>query len=198
MKALISFLMLVPMMAIGQKTTLVLAPYFYDPTSLGGYQGPFLWLDTQAPSIRYQQVYQNSDFQLFTTGPQTTTEITFATGAGPLNVNLASIQMDLSTTSKAPDGLSSIFSQNIGSDDKTVFSGPVHLFSDGSTYGVRIPLQQPFFYDPGVENLLLDVRNFKTIPAYFPSGRFHRGCFAPGEGCVLLRGLSRREQSVGF
>jgi hypothetical protein len=78
------------------------------------------------------------------------------------DTTLPSIQIDLSTTAKAPDALSPIFAQNVGADDRVVLSGPLSIRAPGPSLGwdVHIPLTHPFFYLPSSGNLLLDVRNF--------------------------------------
>lgn len=136
----------------------------FNAQNITGYQGPFLWDNMQAPSIRYQQVYRNSDFTDFVQGPVMINEISFDTSAAAINVSFANIQVDLSTTSAQPDGLSSTFSANVGHDDAMVYSGPVQLKTTGfGPYEAHIFLQHPFFYDPAMGNLLLDVRNYQTI-----------------------------------
>ncbi len=97
-------------------------------------------------------------------------EISFDTSAAAINVSLANVQVELSTTSAQPDGLSATFSQNVGHDDAVVFSGPLHLQTSGfGPFQAHIFLQQPFYYDPRMGNLLLDVRNYQTIaPRLFP------------------------------
>jgi hypothetical protein len=117
-------------------------------------------------SQRYQQVYGSSEFS----GPFLITDIEFRpdafTGAA-FSSTLSSIQIDLSTTAAAVDGLSSTFAANVGSNDTVVFSGPLTLSSSDTgpaggpkTFDIVIVLQTPFLYDPALGNLLLDVRNF--------------------------------------
>jgi hypothetical protein len=131
---------------------------------------PFLSPNTSAPSIRYQQVYASSDFIplcgpvscMTGVSPFLISDITFREAFGStagIDVNLANVQIDLSTSSKSPDGLTSNFAANIGTDDSVVFSGPLHFYE---TDGLKITLQKPFLYDPRRGNLLLDVRNFVT------------------------------------
>src|SRR5262249_55470181 len=74
---------------------------------------------------------------------------------------LPSVQVDLSTTAKGGDGLSTVFSENVGTDDAIVFPrGPLPLRGTYEATDTIIPLSTPFFYDPRAGNLLLDVRNF--------------------------------------
>jgi hypothetical protein len=80
--------------------------------------------------------------------------------AGPFAETFPRVQVDLSTTSRGPDGLSPVFSENIGPDEATVY-GPGPLYLSGS---FAIPpgfmFERPFLYDPTAGNLLLDIRNF--------------------------------------
>jgi hypothetical protein len=71
-------------------------------------------------------------------------------------------QINLSTTSRSIDGLSPIFSENVGVDDTSIIPrGPFELgVRSGPSFGVIINLPRPFLYDPSQGNLLLDVRNF--------------------------------------
>ena len=124
------------------------------------------------PSMRYQQVYAAGDFAS-TGGPITIRQLAFrlsGQGGNSFNTTLPDIQIDLSTTRKAPDGLSATFSDNTGSDNTVVISrGPLAFSSAGSDLGgyyafdILIPLTQPFTYDPSKGNLLLDVRSFAPV-----------------------------------
>jgi hypothetical protein len=125
---------------------------------------------------RYQQVYAASDF------PESLviTAISFRPDAflgNPFASTLSSIQINLSTTSVAPDTLPehTIFADNVGLDDTIVFGqGPLSLSSSATgpaggpkDFDITIVLTTAFFYDPSLGNLLLDVRNFaggKTTP----------------------------------
>ena len=78
------------------------------------------------------------------------------------------IQINLSTTSATDDNLSLTFANNVGITDTIVFArGPLSLSSafTGSANGPKdfdivITLTTPFFYDPSMGNLLMEVRNF--------------------------------------
>jgi hypothetical protein len=120
-------------------------------------------------SQRYQQVYAASEFASFSE-PQNITQILFRPDAffgSAFSSTLPNIQINLSTTSKAPDRLSTAFADNIGNDDTVVFSGPLSLSSaftgpagGPKDFDIVINLMTPFLYNPGAGNLLLDVRNF--------------------------------------
>src|SRR5678815_4864698 len=80
---------------------------------------------------------------------------------GFLNVDITSLQINLSTTSKGPDGLSTVFSENIGANETVVFGPRPARFGPGSPLPeYTFQLDEPFFYDPSAGNLLMDVRNF--------------------------------------
>jgi len=127
---------------------------------------PFNLANFGLTSQRYQQVYSSSEFS----GLFLITDIEFrpdAGGGAAFSSTLPSIQIDLSTTTAAVDGLSSTFSANVGSNDTIVFSGPLSLSSSFTgpaggpkNFDIVIVLQTPFLYDPALGNLLLDVRNF--------------------------------------
>ncbi len=73
-----------------------------------------------------------------------------------------SITMSLSTHPVLPFHLSTRFGENIGSDAKTVFRGPLSVIDSAPGQGLKpfdalIPFESPFFYDPRNGNLLLDV-----------------------------------------
>jgi hypothetical protein len=118
-----------------------------------------------APSLRYQQIYDASQFPW--TGPIPISAIAFRpdqtanpTG-GPLD-----LEIWLSTTSAAPDALSATFAQNVGPDAVLVFDDTIALStavtpsaSAPKNFDIVIPLATPFPYDPTQGNLLLDLRN---------------------------------------
>jgi hypothetical protein len=144
--------------------------YVVSPLALGNIEanGPFLVDQRLASSFRYQQVYAASDFARIGS-PMLITELRFDPSEGSvfsIDVNLENIRIDFSTTTSVPDGLSAMFAENVGADNTVAFSGPLRFFDTAvETFGVHIPLQTPFFYDPSRGNLLMDVRNYVTIPA---------------------------------
>ena len=141
-------------------------------------------------SQRYQQVYAASEFDTLRGLELLITQILFrpdATFGTAFSSVLPNIQINLSTTSAAPNSMSTVFANNVGSDDKVVFSGPLSLSSANSgpaagpkNFDIVINLMNPFRYNPSVGSLLLDVRNFgggttTLFDAQFPSTPTSRG-----------------------
>jgi hypothetical protein len=114
------------------------------------------------PPARYQQLNFAAEFGAIT-GPTLITEIAFRAGptANPFTHTVADLQINLSTAAVTP--LSGTYATNVGSDDTTVFAGPLvmNVVSPKSSlrpWEILIPLTTPFLYDPSVGDLLLDVR----------------------------------------
>ena len=79
---------------------------------------------------------------------------------------IADIQISLSTTSKAVDGLSNTFADNVGSDSTTIYSGSLTLSSTNAAgpggthvFDIAIHFQNDFVYNPASGNLLLSIVN---------------------------------------
>jgi len=142
------------------------------PNSLAGAEGntdlgyPF----SVAGTMRYQQVYNASQFGAIPSGGELITQIAFRPdgiyGYG-FTHTIGNIQIDLSTTAGAPGSLSLTFANNVGVNDKTVFNGALTLSSADTgpaggprNFDILIPLATPFFYNPAAGNLLIDIRNF--------------------------------------
>jgi hypothetical protein len=114
------------------------------------------------PSMRYQQVYLGSEMelsQIISINFRLVSE--FPSTFGP--TVLPDVRIDLSTTQAVPDALESIFENNIGPDNTTVFLGDLALSAPDCTgtpcpFDITIPLQMPFSFNPSEGNLLLDVR----------------------------------------
>jgi hypothetical protein len=122
--------------------------------------------------FRYQQVFDASQFSSINlAGGWINGMILRADGGSVLGgpgYSVPSLQINFSTTSKLPDGLSSTFAQNVGADDTVVFGpalrGVGALYVNGSSpqpfYELQaISFSNPFFYDPLRGNLLMDIRN---------------------------------------
>lgn len=132
---------------------------------------PFNIANVNFSSQRYQQVYAASQFGGLPVGGGLITQIVFrpdATFGSAFMSTLPDIQINLSTTSAGDDGLSSTYANNVGADDTVVFArGPLTLSSaftgppnGPKDFDIVITLTTPFFYNPALGNLLLDVRNF--------------------------------------
>jgi len=129
---------------------------------------PFLVPTNGAPSVRYQQLCSALDFSHHGSPQYLITRISFTYGptSGGIDVVLPNVQIWFSTTLRQVDSLSPVFADNIGPNNTLVYSGPLHLFWQQpiGAFGFHIPLQQAFLYDWRAGNLLMDVRNYQTVP----------------------------------
>jgi hypothetical protein len=142
-----------------------------SPNTLRTIQGDtgnlFPILSTQP--LRYQQVYDRSEFAGFAAGGEYITQLAFRVHSPGIafSASIGSLQVNLSTTPKAPDTLSATFADNVGSDDTIVFPAASVDFStsvagpaDGpQAFDMVITFTTPFLYDPSKGNLLVDIRN---------------------------------------
>jgi hypothetical protein len=122
-----------------------------------------------AKPIRYQQVYDHSQFAGFAAGGEYITQMAFRVHSPgiPFTASIGAFQVNLSTTTKAADALSPTFSQNVGADDTVVFPPASIQFStsvsgpaDGpQAFDLVVTFTMPFLYDPSKGNLLVDIRN---------------------------------------
>lgn len=127
-------------------------------------------------SMRWQQVYISSEIGQAGMIDKVSFRLEPSSrGGNGFSASYPGITIQLSTTDKNPVGLggnplSNTFTENIGPDVKTVYSGNLNLSApdcvrdlpggDESScpFDVMIPLQQMFPYDPAGGNLLLDIR----------------------------------------
>jgi hypothetical protein len=120
--------------------------------------------------MRYQQVYHASQFAALH-GGGLILSIAFRpsvfTGSA-FSAILPSVDIWLSTAPSGvgPGSLSSSFAANIGADATLVFSGALPLSSANTgsparDFDIVINLTTPFFYDPQLGNLLLEVFNYQ-------------------------------------
>ena len=133
--------------------------------------GPFGSADIPffVPTARYQQVYGASDFGAISPAGGFISEIWFGRAQSSPDFPgaiLQNVALSFSTTAKAVDGLSSVFAENRGADAKTVHSGPLPFSSSDADlpFTTRIQLDQPFYYNPAVGNLLLEIENHHGLP----------------------------------
>lgn len=119
--------------------------------------------------LRYQQVYDKSQFAGFAAGGEYITQFAFRVHSPgiPFTASISDFQVNLSTTAKTPEGLSATFADNVGTDDTVVFPSASVQFAtsvsgsadDPQAFDLVITFTTPFLYDPAKGNLLLDVRN---------------------------------------
>lgn len=137
---------------------------------------------------RYQQIYAAAQFSQPSNGGQYYQKyfaamtnggwisdifFRFQGGSPVFNTVVSNVEIHLSTSPRAPDGLSPVFSDNVGQDDTKVFSGSLLLInssrSNPEPYETHVLLDTNFWYNPTRGNLLLDVRvhqgvNFLPAP----------------------------------
>ena len=157
--------------------------------------GPFSQFSTppNITSMRYQEVYASHQFSELNHGGGFITGVGYAIiGGGGLQAGgvIPKLQINLSTTSKGPDGLSTVFSENVGADNRIVV-GPKPVYVAVNTPGhppgfsVFIPFDKPFFYDPSQGNLLVDVLNFEA-PGFIDSAGPFAGVFKMGDSISVV------------
>jgi len=117
--------------------------------------------------FRFQQVIAASVFP----GPVWIIGVTVrpdgALVSGPFTVNNGDLLVQLSTTTRPPDGLAATYALNIGPDVTTVFNGPATTSVSNTgpaggpkAFNAATPFTTPFLYDPAAGNLLLDRQSF--------------------------------------
>ena len=120
-------------------------------------------------SCRFQQVYASSQFSAFG-GPRLITGIAFRPDGNigfNLMPHLSLLEISLSTTTRAPDGLSATYADNIGLDNTQVFNNQF-LWATSNTgpaggpkdFDIVVVFTTSFLYDPSQGNLLIDVRGY--------------------------------------
>ena len=154
---------------------------------------PFTCNFNPQPGFTYQQVYSQTEFSK----PANIKELIFYQ-LFP-NVVLADgvFTFSLSTTSKPVNGLSTTsFADNLGSDNKIVFSATLPAMTDGE---LIIPLDSSFNYNPKFGNLLMTISSsdFSTAPT---NGFFQKDQDPNGPmSRLVLNGLGQIEaQDLGL
>jgi Immunoglobulin domain len=129
--------------------------------------------------VREQDVYGAS---YFPTQTIVITGIRFrptVNGGGQAFTNtISNIQFSLSSTTNSADQLSSIFSDNIGTNVTTVFSGSLPLSSryagpasGPKAFDMVVNFTTPFVYNPSSGNLLLDIQDFSGETTSYTDGQ---------------------------
>lgn len=133
-----------------------------DSNNLAPFSGGLFGIGS---SEQYQQVYAASQF-----GPSGSQfvigGIAFRLDGGDAPGSTTdvypSVQVELSTTSAAVNGLSTTFASNLGPDNTLVYNGSLTLTSSSgqnpNPFDLVINLQTPFLYNNSQGNLLLDIQ----------------------------------------
>jgi hypothetical protein len=117
-------------------------------------------------TMRYQQVYDASQFSLAAGGGwiyMLTFRLDSEKNKSGFSAVVTNVEIRLSITQKQPDGLSSVFSENIGCNETVVLSNSLAMASGFAPFGqpqawwIRVPLSTLYWYDPAAGNLLMDV-----------------------------------------
>src|SRR5262245_34946066 len=150
------------------------------PTGLTNSETPFGSGTLVNTSHRSQQVYEASQFATVT-GALVITELRFRPDAffgKAFTSSVANIQIRLSTTTRAENGLSPQYSQNVGADEVVVFNGTLPISSlfglepNGTrAFDIIVPIVPTFVYAPSLGNLLLEIRNSSGSSASYLSGQ---------------------------
>lgn len=162
--------------------------------------------DTPDPA-RFQQVFDSSLFGALPGGGYIAT-VSFrvdATSGHSFMATIPTIQLSFSTTTRAADGLSAIFSENIGPDVFTVLGpGSVELSGagGGGFTGFHVSFifdSNPFFYNPADGNLLLDFQIFDGLRNGTPPGIAILDAFmVSGDGISSVYGSGATMPSSGL
>lgn len=152
-------------------------------------EGPF----TTGIALRFQQVFDGS---IFGPVPVSISGLSFRVdedAAGAFSTTRGTpdfpVVFNLSTTSAAPDGLSSIFDNNIGDDATTVFSGVLNLSGTGTGgFDVNVNFTTPFNFNSASGNLLVEV--LKNSSDLFEDPLFLDAQDITGDSVSSITGLS--------
>lgn len=178
--------------ATSSHAAVIVAPHNNDSNIVSVF-GPFSQFSSpnQVSSMRYQEVYAADEFSELSHGGG------FITGVGCRIISgsrqggiIPNLQIDLSTTARTPDALSTSFAENVGADNRSVIGARSVWIQDNTPedptgFGVFIQFDSPFFYDPARGNLLMDVRNIEAPPFVFSAGNFE-GVKASGDSISSL------------
>ena len=125
---------------------------------------------------RYQQIYSASEF---TTGGDIDA-ISFRRNGGvsPFTTTGLNIEVSLAYAATTVATASPTFAENIGIGNVVVYSGPLTLTSSGSgtpnPFDFVIDVDNSFNYDPGIGDLLLDIRVLTQFTPSAARRRFYR------------------------
>lgn len=113
---------------------------------------------------RFQEIYASSQFANALPNGGWITAIAFRMDGGNQTVSdtFSGMEIRLSTSPRTPSNYSTIFTQNIGSDEMMVVA-PTTTFTitargarPTSPFDIRFPFEKRFFYNPGAGSLAVD------------------------------------------
>jgi hypothetical protein len=132
--------------------------------------------DRREPA-RFQQIYDASAFSsLANAGGGWIREFHLSVDVSghPFIGTVRNLQINISTTDRPVDGLSSMFGDNVGLDDTVIVGpGPIEISSGGgggySFFDLFFNFREhPFYYNPAKGNLLLDFRIYEGFDVQLP------------------------------
>jgi len=148
-------------------TTELRAQVIVVPNALATNDGNSFEMPPSGPaSVRQQNIYAASQFGALS-GPSFLTKFAFRpdTTPGPSGPRSWTVRVYASTTSRSVALLSTIFAENLGTNNTLVLDGTVNLTTGnlpgpGNTrqFDYVFTLTTPFLYDPAAGNLLLDIQ----------------------------------------
>ena len=118
-------------------------------------------------SFRLQMVIDASQFAIPPGASGRINSISFridGSSSGNVIYSFGGGSVTASTTTRAPDGLSSVFADNIGANPVTIFNGGLgigNFYAAGANpqpFGGGVEATTAFWYRPSQGNLLLDIR----------------------------------------
>lgn len=158
---LVSFAVMLLLTSTGSMLASVVSPGGLETVEgMNAIAGPL----TAPNGARSQSLYSASDFP----GPMSISGIGYRLDSGasrPLNITITDIQFTLSTFTAT--SLSATFADNVGSNELVVFNRqPLALvMSNGGSpnpFDLVVTFDIPFFYDPSIGDLLVDIRKFSS------------------------------------
>ena len=131
-------------------------------------------------TMRYQQVFSASAFRGVPSSDLYLSQMTILSDTA-VGIDIGQLQVNLSTTPRGVDTLSTNFAENVGPDDTIVFGpGECRIYTDFSAQ-FQLVFQSPFIYRPGAGNLLIDVRVLEGEHWNQPYSRTLRGQNVPAD-----------------
>ena len=198
----IRYPLFVLLMYCGLPPQTTFAEYVFSPNPANAnLTGPSVFVVTTSEysSFRSQTVYGSTDFAGIAGPVLLITELSYSapswSGRVPIDVTVPSVEIRMSTTPKNPDGLSAVFSENIGPNQTVVYSGPLHFYeTEAEKYDIHVPIT-PFLYDPAAGNVLVDIFNYAPISSRPPDWVVD-AAYRPGDSVSEVGG--KATDSSGF